>query len=74
MDGDVHEYEIDSFPKNTFIMIHKLDPDCVENTVEMGVVISFRQGPILNHHRVIETTSMRVRSDERGKWTIYNYI
>jgi len=52
MDGDVHEYEIDSFPKNTLIAIQKMDSSKLIETVQIGDVIQFNQGGYLNHHRV----------------------
>ncbi len=55
MDGDVEGFDIDSFPRNTYIMIQKLDQDEIVEKVEVGDVLSFRQGDKLNHHRVIET-------------------
>ena len=58
MDGDVTEYRIDSFPEDTFVMIHRLS-DGGRMGIEVGDVISFEQTVgsqrILNHHRVIET-------------------
>ena len=54
MDGDVTEYEIDSFPKNTFVMIKHLSEE-EKLDISVGDVLSFRYGGILDHHRVIET-------------------
>ena len=58
MDGDVTEYAIDSFPEDTFVMIHRLS-DSKKMNLEVGDVISFEQTVgsqrILNHHRIIET-------------------
>ena len=53
MDGDVTEYEIDSFPKNTFVMIEHLSAE-EKLQLKIGDVISFWQGDILTQHRVIE--------------------
>lgn len=58
MDGDVKAYSIDSFPKDTFVMVHRLSDDG-KRGIEVGDVISFEQmvgsQKVLNHHRVIET-------------------
>ena len=54
MDGDVTQYEVDSFPKDTYVMVHKLDQEEVRDEISVGDVVSFWQGQILNHHRVIE--------------------
>ena len=53
MDGDVTEYEIDSFPKDTFVMIEHLTDEEIHQ-LQIGDVISFWQGGILIHHRVVE--------------------
>ena len=54
MDGDVTEYDIDSFPKNTFVMVRHLSEQ-EKLKVEIGDVLSFRYNGIMDHHRVIET-------------------
>jgi len=53
MDGDVKEYEIDSFPQDTLIMVKHLS-DSEKMQIQIGDVLSFRYGAILDHHRVIE--------------------
>jgi len=54
MDGDVKTFDIDSFPRNTFVMVkHLSDQEKLE--IEIGDVLSFKDYNILNHHRVIET-------------------
>ncbi len=53
MDGNVTEYEIDSFPKNTFITVEKLTAEEIMS-LEVGDVISFWYGSILDHHRIYE--------------------
>jgi hypothetical protein len=56
MDGDVTQYEVDSFPKDTFVMVHKLDQDEVVGEISKGDVVSFRsEDGKLIHHRAIET-------------------
>lgn len=53
MDGDVTEYDIDSFPKNTFVMVkHLSEPEKLQ--IQVGDVLSFRYNGILDHHRVVE--------------------
>lgn len=53
MDGNVSEYQIHSFPKNTLVMIQKVDADRISEMIHIGDVVSFRQGGIYNHHRVV---------------------
>ena len=54
MDGDVKSFNIDSFPRNTFIMVkHLSEQEKLE--IEIGDVLSFNDHGILNHHRVKET-------------------
>ena len=53
MDGDSTEYEIHSFPRNTFVMVEHLS-DEEKRQLQIGDVISFRYGAILDHHRIVE--------------------
>ena len=53
MDGDVTEYKVDSFPEHTMVMVKGLS-DSEKQDIQVGDVLSFRQGNILNHHRVVE--------------------
>ncbi len=57
MDGDVDEYPIKSFPADTLVMIHHLS-DEEKTQIEVGDVLSFRQGNILNHHRVVDVSGI----------------
>ncbi len=57
MDGDVTEYKIHSFPADTMVMIHHLS-DAEKQQIQVGDVISFRVGSILNHHRVIDISGI----------------
>ncbi|AMK13541.1 signal peptidase I [methanogenic archaeon mixed culture ISO4-G1] len=53
MDGNVTEYEIDSFPKNTLIMVKHLSAEEI-GEIKIGDVLSFKMADgKLNHHRVI---------------------
>lgn len=54
MDGDVTEYDIASFPKNTFVMVKHLSNE-EKLELQVGDVISFNYNGILDHHRIIET-------------------
>ena len=54
MDGDVNSFEIDSFPRNTFVMVKHLS-DQEKLDVKIGDVLSFKYNGILDHHRVVET-------------------
>ena len=54
MDGDVDGFEVNSFPKNTFIMVKHLSEE-EKREVQIGDVLSFQYNSILDHHRVIET-------------------
>ena len=53
MDGDVTEFDIDSFPKNTMVMVEHLSEDEMME-LQVGDVISFKYGSILDHHRITE--------------------
>ncbi len=57
MDGDVDEYQIDSFPADTMVMIRQLS-DEEKLGIEVGDVLSFHQGNILNHHRVTDVSNI----------------
>ncbi len=54
MDGNVTQYDVDSFPKDTFIMIEHLSDEKKQN-IQIGDVLSFWKNDILIHHRVTET-------------------
>ncbi len=54
MDGDVKTFNIDSFPRNTFVMVKHLS-DQEKLDVKIGDVLSFKYNGILDHHRVVET-------------------
>ena len=54
MDGDVKTFDIDSFPRNTFVMVKHLS-DQEKLDVTIGDVLSFKYNGILDHHRVVET-------------------
>jgi len=53
MDGNVTEYDIDSFPKDTFIMVKHLSEE-EKLDIRVGDVLSFQYNGILDHHRVKE--------------------
>ena len=53
MDGNVTEYDIDSFPKDTFIMVKHLSEEG-KLDIRVGDVLSFQYNGILDHHRVVE--------------------
>ena len=54
MDGDTTGFEINSFPKDTFIMVKHLSEQ-EKREIHIGDVLSFQYNNILDHHRVIET-------------------
>ena len=54
MDGDTTSFEINSFPKDTFIMVKHLSEQ-EKKEIQIGDVLSFQYNGILDHHRVIET-------------------
>ena len=54
MDGDVKTFDIDSFPRNTFVMVKHLSEQ-EKLDVKIGDVLSFKYNGILDHHRVVET-------------------
>lgn len=53
MDGDVREYEIDSFPADTLVMVKHLS-DYERQFLRVGDVVSYRDGDTLVHHRVVQ--------------------
>ena len=57
MDGDVHEFAIDSFPANTLVMVQHLQ-DNERRFLSEGDVISYKGSDnVLMHHRVIQVNS-----------------
>ncbi len=56
MDGDVHEYDIGSFPADTLVMIEHLNSQEVR-FLKVGDVISYKVGDILVQHRVVQVNS-----------------
>ena len=52
MDGDVREYEIDSFPADTLVMVKHLSP-YERQFLRVGDVISYHYDGSLVHHRVV---------------------
>jgi hypothetical protein len=64
MDGDVTEYEVDSFPANTLVMIEHI-PDHEIRFLRVGQVLSYHDGPVLVHHRIIQVNddSFYVKGD-----------
>ena len=53
MDGDVTDYDIDSFPANTLVMVEHLS-DYEKKFIRVGDVISYDNGHVLVQHRVVE--------------------
>ena len=53
MDGDPMPYEIETIPVNTLVMVRKISDSEKEN-IQVGDVIQFWYGDILDHHRVVE--------------------
>ena len=57
MDGEPRdEYEIKTIPKDSLVMVRLLS-DSEKEDIQVGDVIQFRMGNILNHHRVIENNT-----------------
>ena len=56
MDGDVNDYDINSFPAGTLVMVEQLS-DNEKRFLRVGDVISYRTNGILEHHRVVESNS-----------------
>ncbi len=56
MDGDVHEYAIDSFQADTLVMIEHI-PEHEKPFLREGQVISFYDGDILVQHRIVGVNS-----------------
>jgi len=57
MDGDVNGYQVRSFPADTMVMIRHLSEE-EKTQIQVGDVLSFRQGGILNHHRVVDVSGI----------------
>ena len=53
MDGDEHDYAIDSFPANTLVMVQHLDGQ-EKRFLRVGDVVSYHDKGTLVHHRVIQ--------------------
>ena len=54
MDGNVHEYAIDSFPANTLVMVQHT-PENEKRFLKEGDVISYKGNDgVLMHHRVVQ--------------------
>ena len=53
MDGDVTEFDVDSFPANTLVMVEQLS-DYERKFIRVGDVISYDNGTVLVQHRVVE--------------------
>jgi len=53
MDGNVTEYEIDSFPANTLVMVKHLSP-YERQFLRVGDVVSYDDNGTLVHHRVVQ--------------------
>jgi len=64
MDGDVEQYEIDSFPSGTLVMIEHI-PEHEKRFLRVGDVISYHVRDTLFHHRIfeIDTDSVYVQGD-----------
>ena len=69
MDGDVHEFDIDSFPANTLVMEKMLSQED-ERTLKDGDVISYRKDGTLEYGRIIAidhgTALALVQGDNRS--------
>ena len=53
MDGENQPYDVPTIKKDSLVMVRFLSEQEKED-LQVGDVIQFRQGSILNHHRVIE--------------------
>ena len=69
MDGDIHEFEIDSFPANTLVMEKMLSKDDKKNLKD-GNVISYKKNGVLEFGRIIAidhgTDLAMVKGDNRS--------
>ena len=59
MDGNITEYDVDSFPANTLIMVKHLNSQEVR-FLRVGDVVSYRDDGVLVQHRVIQVESDHV--------------
>ena len=53
MDGESQPYKIPTIPKDSLVMVRKYS-ESEKPEIQIGDVVQFRQGSILNHHRVVE--------------------
>lgn len=56
MDGDITDYDVDSFPADTLVIIQHL-PDNEVRLLRVGDVISYHDGSMLIHHRIVQVNS-----------------
>ena len=56
MDGNVTEYEVDSFPTNTLVMVEHLS-DYEAQFLRVGDVVSYNHDGFLVQHRIIQVNS-----------------
>ena len=55
MDGEPQPYKIETIPVDTLVMV-RLISDEEKSGLQVGDVIQFKSGSILNHHRVIDNS------------------
>ncbi len=77
MDGNVTQYEIDSFPANTLVMIKHMNQDQVASDLKVGDVIAFNYtGKVLTHRIVSidsDNSKITTRGDANSGVEVINY-
>ncbi len=77
MDGNVTQYEIDSFPANTLVMIKHMNQDQVASDLKVGDVIAFNYtGKVLTHRIVsidADNSKITTRGDANSGVEVINY-
>lgn len=52
MDGNPTDYPISTIEKDSLVMVRHINQDEI-SSLEIGTVMQFKQGDILNHHRLV---------------------
>ncbi len=70
MDGDVHGYDVDSYPANTLAVIQNI-PEHEVRFIRVGQVAAYQSGDMLITHRVVavntENSCLLVKGDNSSK-------
>ncbi len=77
MDGNVTEYDIDSFPANTLVMIRHMSQTEVANDLKVGDVIAFEYSGKLLTHRIVsidtDNKTITTKGDANAGTEVFSY-